>query len=669
MDMSEESVIKDEEGNPIDQAVIMAMDTSGYSIGSYGFPDQLGNYTVRQLTTSMYGAYATASFGENNVYLSQWYDKASEKDSAKFFQVYQGYDTPNINFVLEKGGSISGRAVDKFENGIAGVSVDVLDSLFNQKSYAITNDSGYYLAGGLSTGEYFIRISNYEYIEQWYNGAASYENATKVSVVVKQNTPNINFILSSGASISGTVKDKRNSGLPYASVTIVDSTYLPTNFSSADNAGKYYTPKLQGNKTYYVMAQNYGYTSQWYNLVSTSDSATPIILQPEERRENIDFILSMEGGAISGGVSNNNGNPLANIYVNIMDSIGNTISQGYTDYYGKYEVKNISSGKYYAKATDFNYLYEDQWYDHKYSKFEADPIYVFEDAVTENINFNLFKVGEIKSDSILIKLELVNIPDTLTFSQAHVSDYTVDYWWGIKFDVDGLSSTGTNGYEIEVALIHFKQPGELPFKSNLIDGTYAQLIEWNANYGEVRHQNFNVWIDESNKNILTISVPKFWAELRNVNTNTKYFAHTSHLASNGGFQDFTSSSYGGAPITDAIGDVSYDFIDLVSTSWEIKLLVLAENEEEIPKDYSLSQNYPNPFNPCTRISWQSPVSSWQTIKVYDVLGNEVAALVDEYRDAGGYTIEFNASNLASGIYLYRIQAGKFVETKKMILIK
>ena len=89
----------------------------------------------------------------------------------------------------------------------------------------------------------------------------------------------------------------------------------------------------------------------------------------------------------------------------------------------------------------------------------------------------------------------------------------------------------------------------------------------------------------------------------------------------------------------------------------------------IVTEYNLSQNYPNPFNPNTKISWQSPVSSHQTLKVYDVLGNEVATLVNEYRNAGSYEVDFNASSLSSGIYFYRLQAGAFVQTKKMILIK
>ncbi len=96
------------------------------------------------------------------------------------------------------------------------------------------------------------------------------------------------------------------------------------------------------------------------------------------------------------------------------------------------------------------------------------------------------------------------------------------------------------------------------------------------------------------------------------------------------------------------------------------------NEPEpgaLPENYTLSQNYPNPFNPSTQLSWQSPVAGHQTLKVYDVLGNEVATLVDEYKDAGRYETTFDASRLASGIYFYRLRAGTFVETRKMLLVR
>ena len=98
-----------------------------------------------------------------------------------------------------------------------------------------------------------------------------------------------------------------------------------------------------------------------------------------------------------------------------------------------------------------------------------------------------------------------------------------------------------------------------------------------------------------------------------------------------------------------------------------------DDEKVIPIEYSLEQNYPNPFNPSTKISWQSPVASWQTLKVYDIIGNEVATLVDEFREAGRYEINFEAStegqHLASGVYFYRLQSDPFVQTKKMILLR
>ena len=112
--------------------------------------------------------------------------------------------------------------------------------------------------------------------------------------------------------------------------------------------------------------------------------------------------------------------------------------------------------------------------------------------------------------------------------------------------------------------------------------------------------------------------------------------------------------------------------------------VTETTNNQLPPYYILKQNYPNPFNPSTKISWQSPVDSWQTLKIYNLLGNEVATLINEYKPAGNYEVEFSARGgqavgslqLSSGIYFYKLQvypaasgAGSFVETKKMILLR
>ncbi len=94
-----------------------------------------------------------------------------------------------------------------------------------------------------------------------------------------------------------------------------------------------------------------------------------------------------------------------------------------------------------------------------------------------------------------------------------------------------------------------------------------------------------------------------------------------------------------------------------------------ESDNSLPAEFVLEQNYPNPFNPNTVISYQLPVNSDVLLKVFDVLGKEIATLVDEYKTAGRYEIEFDASRLASGIYFYQLKAGDYTAVKKMILLR
>jgi Secretion system C-terminal sorting domain/Kelch motif len=96
---------------------------------------------------------------------------------------------------------------------------------------------------------------------------------------------------------------------------------------------------------------------------------------------------------------------------------------------------------------------------------------------------------------------------------------------------------------------------------------------------------------------------------------------------------------------------------------------IGETGDSTPFGFNLKQNYPNPFNPTTVISWQLPNRSHVSLKVYDVLGNEVAELVNEEQSAGIHQINFDASGLSSGIYFYKLQAGQFAQTKKLLLMK
>ncbi len=94
-----------------------------------------------------------------------------------------------------------------------------------------------------------------------------------------------------------------------------------------------------------------------------------------------------------------------------------------------------------------------------------------------------------------------------------------------------------------------------------------------------------------------------------------------------------------------------------------------EDENNSPSDFVLYQNYPNPFNPATVIKYNIPYQANVSLRVYDMLGNEITTLVNESKSAGDYEAVFNADNLSSGIYFYKLIAGDVVQTKKMVLIR
>jgi hypothetical protein len=121
-------------------------------------------------------------------------------------------------------------------------------------------------------------------------------------------------------------------------------------------------------------------------------------------------------------------------------------------------------------------------------------------------------------------------------------------------------------------------------------------------------------------------------------------------------------------VTDLSNHRIFDVSDSVFT---IGIVPAVENimNENIPIEYHLIQNFPNPFNPSTTFKYQIPELSFVTLKIYDVLGNEIEKLVNEVKPAGSYDIEFEATQLPSGIYFYRLQAGDYIETKKMVLMK
>lgn len=108
-----------------------------------------------------------------------------------------------------------------------------------------------------------------------------------------------------------------------------------------------------------------------------------------------------------------------------------------------------------------------------------------------------------------------------------------------------------------------------------------------------------------------------------------------------------------------------------ATGWAnlLRLLPVTLRNNEVPIQFALNQNYPNPFNPTTKIDYDLPKDANVKLSIYDILGKEIQILVNEYQIAGSYSFNFNASDLSSGTYIYRITANEFTDTKKFTFVK
>ena len=214
-----------------------------------------------------------------------------------------------------------------------------------------------------------------------------------------------------------------------------------------------------------------------------------------------------------------------------------------------------------------------------------------------------------------------------------------------------------------------------------INGSLINKGNWSA------YQNYLLFYQNNNTN----SVSCFNHEITNMQVNGSIISGTGapaySIISGGGSQTITpNQSYDlSVQFTPTSGDTTailnidcteigtLNNIYLIGNNYNTTVNVEEEINTILPTEFILNQNYPNPFNPSTIISFQLPASSNVTLKVYDILGNEIATLVDEYRSAGTYEVEFNTSSKnhcpSSGVYFYQFKAGNFIQTKKMAFIK
>ncbi len=242
-----------------------------------------------------------------------------------------------------------------------------------------------------------------------------------------------------------------------------------------------------------------------------------------------------------------------------------------------------------------------------------------------------------------------NIPFPTSYSSARINSNGVQPFGstGLSIGFSGVNTIGT------VTVQRFNSP--------------AQNVSFSGtppiNVSQYRYEITSVGLGFSQAELRfnRTQIPN--SAITNPQTVTVYGRPNSGL---GAFSALTNAYNASFP--DEVRATAFGFGEFIFGSSDNQLSLIQRNEGK-PKQFALEQNYPNPFNPTTTISYQLPVASQVSLKVFDVLGREVMTLVNGRQDAGVYNLSLNAATLSSGIYFYRLQSGNFVQTKKMMLVK
>ena len=248
-----------------------------------------------------------------------------------------------------------------------------------------------------------------------------------------------------------------------------------------------------------------------------------------------------------------------------------------------------------------------------------------------------FRIGDISFNGQNVAFKTMNL------NEPNLSQKDLDYL--MTSDVVNLAEADNLGYSIEYGATDTVKALQLLQKDKFIS--------------------FNVeLIDASNDAVLyTLNDVKF-----NGNSSLSLNSESYNIDLTG----LTGKEvYFKVKITNSLNPVYYasEIKSDAKVLGKSKAVSLDLSNKLVVKDYDLFQNYPNPFNPATTITYQLPKSGSVTLKIYDMLGKEVMTLVNEQKEMGGYTVQFDASSLASGMYVYQLRANDFVSTKKMLLLK
>ena len=450
-------------------------------------------------------------------------------------------------------------------------------------------------------------------------------------------------------TISGTISYSGSATNQIVVAAFTDSTMdgEPSNMIMLDSAGVYTITDLNDGTYYIVSAMSADFDRMLitdpYGFYGTLEGLTPIIISGNSDITGINFTL------IDGTIENPN--PFANPYDNVTpDEI---IQLPATT------IDGTSPAIVYESTVDGDFIY---LYKQDYQGAASAKIYKLNPITGEVIHTYILALES--SPNRISWIDRMAFRDGILWATGGFGDPNGSGYIEGVFKIDMTTSNSSNQipYSDLVTPTNGLACDGISFYIGVVD-TFGinGVVKFNPDDVSTIPSDLFISLGDQRTREISYGDNSLWVGIDRINifnpVNSQYL----------GDYDLPSSA---AEVYENQRFWAYNSADNTLQVYYLSSVgIKAEKDNMNPSDFSLSQNYPNPFNPSTSIKYSIPKQSNVTIKVFDVLGREVSTLLNKEQPQGNYSIEFDASNMTSGVYFYRIQAGQFVDTKKMILLR
>ncbi|MFQ5603567.1 MAG: carboxypeptidase regulatory-like domain-containing protein [bacterium] len=698
------TVVADEDSLPLPHAHVVAFLRVNHRITHNTLTGEDGSYIIDGLPQGTYIVKANAVG-----YKGEYYDDAHRFEDAELLNIVEGTTRDSTDFELATSSAILGvvkNSVDGTPIANARIRVFIGPVLaFHHKIYreTRTNENGEYIVQ-IRQGAYYVYASARGFNGEFYDDARNLREATMVHVFPDSHTVGIDFELTPRGAITGVVKDQVTGEPIYGALVeafkenvLLDAANSLVGYrAKTDSSGKYLIENVPSGK-YLVRAVAEGYLPEFFEESPAKDGAKMVGVEDGAVVEEINFTLEV-GGAISGFVAaERDSMPIPRALVQVWGVNVRLYRRAYTHEDGKYRIGGLPTGEYIVQVIAKGYFPE--YYNNVHRRKNATPVPVTAPAETDSIDFFLNRfipkrgtiAGVVFSDedhaplegAVIVAVsprtrfpyitftgphghyELTDLPPGKYFVFAWADGFIGEFYKdahrfrnadpvfvhagvvtnGIDF---GLAPKGGHGiYAVSGQIV--SQETNAPIEGILVQARADNEIQ------------FNAVTDADGKYILS-GLP---AGTYKIEATGVGYADAYHGGSNADNAAAVSVGNG----QDASG------VNMSLATDNVTSVEDGQSLSTAPDNFDLFQNYPNPFNPETQIKYQLSELSNVTLKIFNVLGQEIITLVDKEQPAGIYSIKWDGKDqfgrqVASGIYIFQMKASdKFIMSKRMLLLK